>query len=451
MAGNLPEPDAPGALLRRLPAIGALLADPRLAGLPPALVADVARDVVGRARDAVRAGADTPDDVVADVLREVNGLLDGGLVPVHNATGVVLHTNLGRAPWSEAARDAANRAMGYADLELDLEHGRRGGRGARVAGLLRHLVGAEDALVVNNGAAGVLLAVTAFARGRDVLVSRGELVEIGGSFRIPDVVAACGARLVEVGTTNRTHERDYLQSSATDPALMLSVHPSNFRVQGFVTTLDRAARVKVAREVGVPVVEDQGSGDLDGRFGEPSVRDAVAAGVDVVVFSADKLLGGPQAGVLVGRAASIERLRRHPLYRALRVDKVVEAALGATLADWARGRPTPTEARVRADAAILEARAAALSALLAVNGVAHRVETDAGAVGGGARPDVALAGPVIAVPVSGADAAHRRLRTGRPAVVARIRDGALILDPRTLDDDALAAVASRVADAVGAG
>jgi L-seryl-tRNA(Ser) seleniumtransferase len=338
--------------------------------------------------------------------------------------------------------------MGTCNVEIDLDSGRRGGRLGRIPARCRALVGCEDAVVVNNGAAALLLALTALGHGREVLVSRGELVEIGGSFRVPDVVAAGGARLVEVGTTNRTRAGDYRAAATDRTAVLLSVHPSNFVVRGFVASPTRAERVAVARILGVPVVEDVGSGDLTGARGEPSVAEAVAAGVDVVVFSGDKLLGGPQSGFAVGRAEAIGRLRAHPLYRALRLDKVLLAAVEATLAEHLAGRETPVDAMLSLGEAALVARAEALREGLLAAGVDAAVRADEGATGGGARPDLALPGPVVSVRVPQVDAVARDLRLGEPAILARVADGALVLDPRTLPEEALPAVAARVAEAV---
>jgi L-seryl-tRNA(Ser) seleniumtransferase len=427
-------------LLRGLPAVDRL-AD-ALGGDDRALTVGAARQALDDARHALLAGADAVPDLVADARRHLEALTGRRLRRVINASGVVIHTNLGRAAWSPAAREAAAEAMGYAAVELDLDSGRRGGRLDGVRGLLRHLCGAPSALVVNNCAAAVLLTLTSLARGREVIVSRGELVEIGGSFRVPDVIASGGARLVEVGTTNRTRAADYAAAVTPHTALLLRVHPSNFRVVGFTESPDRRALAALARERGVPLVEDLGAGSLAGELGEPSVREVLAQGVDLVMFSGDKLLGGPQAGLVAGRADLIDTLRAHPLYRALRVDKVSLAALEATLADHAAGRPTPTTQRVHADPSALRARAERWCAVLGGALTPHD-----GAVGGGALPGQALPGWACRLQHPEPLAWARALRMGRPAVVARVHDGAVWLDPRCVDDDDDALLLRLVAEA----
>ncbi len=429
--------------LRDLPSVHAILSDPRVAGLPHDLLVSLARAALERARAALRDGGAAIPDVAGAVAADAARLLDGRLRRVINATGVVIHTNLGRAPWAPEAVAAAARAAGYTPVELDLSTGARGGRGEGVDALLRHLTGAEASLVVNNCAAAVLLALTALARGRDVIVSRGELVEIGGSFRVPDVIASGGARLVEVGTTNRTRASDFAAALGPDAAVLLRVHPSNFRIVGFTESADRDALVALAAERGLHVVEDLGSGSLDGDRGEPSVRAAVAAGVDVVVFSGDKLLGGPQAGLLVGRRDAIARLAAHPMQRALRVDKVTLAALEATLALHVRGVRTPVQEMLATADGVLAERAARLRGALEGLGVRAEVRADTSETGGGAHAGLGLPTWVVAVPGGAALAA--RLRAGDPSVVARVADDALLLDLRTLRPDELDEVAAQVA------
>lgn len=437
-------------LLRRLPKVDALLQEPRLAGFPRGVAVAAARRVLARLRASLQGGlTDLPDDLVARVETEAALLRRGRIRPVLNATGVVVHTNLGRSPWPDSAREGALQAMGYCNVEVDLATGKRGGRMDGLRSLVQALTGAEDALVVNNCAAAVLLALTALARDREVIVSRGELVEIGGSFRVPEVIASGGARLREVGTTNRTRLADYEAAIGPDTAVLLRVHPSNFRVVGFTEAASRAELVDLGRRAGVPVLEDLGSGSLDGLRGEPSIREAVAEGVDLALFSGDKLLGGPQAGVIVGQRASVERLRRHPLYRALRVDKVILAALERTLGDHLAGVLPPTLQMLTLGPEALGARADRLRDLLEAGGVSCAVGEDVGRVGGGALPGVALPGPVVRVRAGDVEELARRLRLGEPAVVARISDGALVLDPRTLAEEDLPRVASRVIDALG--
>lgn len=359
---------------------------------------------------------------------------------VINATGVILHTNLGRAPLSRAALDAMERVGGgYSALEFDLEAGTRGSRHEHVSALLRDLTGADDALVVNNNASAVLLALAALATGRDVVISRGELVEIGGGFRIPDVLRESGARLVEVGTTNRTYVEDYDRAIAEDAALVLRVHASNFQVVGFVHSPTLEELVALAHQRGLILVDDLGSGTLIAteQFGlahEPTVQESTSAGADLVCFSGDKLLGGPQAGLLVGRKEVIDRLRRHPLVRALRPDKATLAALSATLAHYARGealREIPVWRMISADAATIHRRAEALAA--GSDGVCSVVETRA-AVGGGSLPGSTLPSFALAVDRadgSAAEIAHR-LRSWRVPIVSRVADNRALLDLRTV-------------------
>jgi len=433
-------------LLRTLPGVDALAA--QVPGTPRVAVA-AARQVVAEARAAILAGsqANAPD-LVARATARAQALGAGRLRPVLNATGVVVHTNLGRAPWSAAARDAAVRAAGYCDLELRLDTGTRGGRLRGLRAQLQALTGAEDALVVNNNAAAVLLALTALARDREVVVSRGELVEIGGSFRVPDVIASGGARLVEVGTTNRTRAADYEAAIGDQTGVLLRVHTSNFRIIGFTEAPDRAALVSLGKRTGVPVVEDVGAGSIEGLADELAIREVVAAGVDVVCFSGDKLLGGPQAGVLVGRSAVISRLRAHALYRALRVDKVVLAALEATLGAHLAGDAPPALAMITVSPDVLHARATALVGLLADRGLTAQVLPSVGFVGGGALPGQELPGFGVRLQVTGVEGLARALRMGSPAVVPRRHQGALWLEVRTLADDELATVADRVAAAI---
>ena len=374
-----------------------------------------------------------------------------GLRPVLNATGVVLHTNLGRAPLApEALARVEAVARGYSNLELDLESGERGSRFAPLLEPLRTLTGAEDAMVVNNCAAATLLVLTALAEGREVVVSRGELVEIGGGFRIPDVMRESHATLVEVGTTNRTRRADYERALSPSTALVAKVHRSNFALVGFTeeTTVEELARLCQPR--GVPLFVDAGSGllsplDLPGATGEPTMRGHVEAGADLVAFSGDKLLGGPQAGIVVGRAFWISRLRAHPLARALRVDKLTVAALEATLrmVQDGRGDEIPARALALAPEPVLHARADALRRHLEDAGVDARVVHVEGQVGGGTLP---LARPRswACVLEGEAEAFATRLRTGEPSVLARIEEGRLVLDLRCIEDPDVAPLAAAV-------
>jgi L-seryl-tRNA(Ser) seleniumtransferase len=427
--------------LRDLPSVDRLLADPRLASEPRPLALAAARTVLDRARAAIRAGED-PGDPVEAVLSELADVRRPRLRRVLNATGVLVHTNLGRAPLPAAALDrVVEVGAAYSTLELDLATGARGSRQDHVAEALCRLTGAEAALVVNNNAAAMLLVLAALAEGREVLVSRGELIEIGDGFRIPDVLARSGARLVEVGATNRTRAGDYERAVTRDTALLLRVHQSNFRVVGFTERPPLAELADLAARHELPLVDDLGSGALVDLGDEPTPASSLAAGADLVCFSGDKLLGGPQAGIVVGRAALIERCRRHPLQRALRADKLTLAALEGTLSvylDPARARDEIPVLRMLSEPlAEVRMRAERLAAL-----VGGDVEETVARVGGGALPLADV--PSYACAVEEALAA--RLREGDPPVIALVRDGRTLLDVRALDD----AEIDEVAAAVGA-
>ena len=425
--------------LRDLPSVDVLLGDGRLAAEPRPLALAAARAALERAREEVRAGLD-PGDLVERVLAELATARRPALRRVLNATGVIVHTNLGRAPLPAAALErVAAVGAGYSNLEYDLAEGVRGSRQDHLAALLRRLTGAEAALVVNNNAAAVLLALAALAEGREVLVSRGELIEIGDGFRIPDVLLRSGARLVEVGTTNRTRSADYERAIGAETALLLRVHQSNFRVGGFTEQPRVAELAAVAARHGLPLVDDLGSGALVEAEGEPTPMGSLAAGADLVCFSGDKLLGGPQTGIVVGRAELVEQLRRHPLQRALRADKLSLAALEGTLGLYL-GRPEeiPVLRMLREPADAVRARAERLA--LAVAG---EVEETVARVGGGALPLAEL--PSFACAVEEELAAA--LRVGEPAVVGVVRDGRTLLDCRTLSDGEAAEVAEAVAAA----
>ncbi len=427
--------------LRDLPSIDRLLRS--VPELPRELALLQARALVAE----VRAGAEPPEDWVEALRARVAAAARPHLRRVINATGIVLHTNLGRAPLGRrAVRAVTDIAEGYSNLELDLATGERGERLSGVAPLLRALTGAEDAVVVNNCAAAVLLMLTATAQGREVVVSRGELVEIGGAFRIPEVITACGARLREVGATNRTRAKDLAAGVNVDTAAILRVHPSNFKQVGFVEQPSRADTAAVAREAGVLYLEDLGSGALLEGLGEPAVREVVAAGADLVCFSGDKLLGGPQAGIVVGRATLVARLRRHPLYRALRCDRLVLAALEATLRDVQAGVATPVEAMLRASAEQHRVRSESFAARLAAVGIAADVLPDEGFSGGGSAPGEGFPTWVVSPRVASATTVSRRLRAGDTPVIARIRDDRLRLDLRAV----LPEEESRLLDAVRA-
>jgi L-seryl-tRNA(Ser) seleniumtransferase len=420
--------------LRDLPSVDELVRD-----LDDPLAVDAARSVLARAREEIQAGGD-PGDLAERLRAELAAVRAPSFRRVLNATGVIVHTNLGRAPLApEALARVQEAARGYSNLELDLDDGERGSRQDHLAELLRRLTGAEAALVVNNNAAAVLLALAALGEGREVVVSRGELLEIGDGFRIPEVLARSGARLVEVGTTNRTRAADYERAIGTETALLLRVHQSNFRVVGF-TELPRLAELAaIAHRHELPLVDDLGSGALGEIPGEPSARESLAAGADLVCFSGDKLLGGPQAGIVAGRADLVERLRRHPLQRAMRVDKLTLAALEGTL-QLHLDAPAriPVLRMLGEDAGVVRARAERLAEL-----TGGTVEETVARVGGGALPLAEL--PSFACALDEALAAP--LRTGEPPVVGIVRDGKLLLDCRTLADDELFEVAAAVAAA----
>jgi L-seryl-tRNA(Ser) seleniumtransferase len=373
----------------------------------------------------------------------------GSLRPVINATGVVIHTNLGRAPIAAAAIDrVADIARGYSNLEYDIAAGARGSRTVHAESLLLALTGAEAAIVVNNNAAAALLILTGLAAGREVVISRGELVEIGGGFRVPDVMRQSGAVLREVGTTNRTRVSDYVAAVSPATAMFLRVHPSNFRIEGFTERPGLDELIAAARAMKVAVIEDLGSGCLvDDLRDEPSVQSSVAAGVDVVCFSGDKLLGGPQAGIIAGRKDLVDRLRTHPLMRALRVDKITLAVLEATLAEYAAGRAAdtvPVQRMLHTTAEEIESRAQALAAILAANGWRVALISGSSAVGGGSAPGVQLPTVLVSIERGGesAGATEQWLRSLDPPVIARIEHDRVLLDLRTVLPDQDAQLAS---------
>ena len=445
--------------LRSLPSVEAVAA--RLDGVPHAVAVRAAREAIAERREAIGAGAAASlEDLERDARERAGAALRSRLRPAINATGVIVHTNLGRAPLAPAAIDAIERvAAGYSNLEYDLIEGRRGSRQAHVEALLRELTGAEAAAVVNNCAAAALLATAALAGGREVIVSRGQLIEIGGSFRVPEVVAQSGARLVEVGTTNRTRLEDYERAVGPDTGAILRAHPSNFRALGFVEDVPIEDLCALGERVGVPMIDDVGSGVLAERIpelsDEPPIRRSVAAGCTLVCFSGDKLLGGPQAGVLLGTAAAVGLCRAHPLARAVRPDKLSLAALEATLSLYldpgTARREVPVLRMLTAGGEELRGRAETMRRMLEESGAQARVITAAAKVGGGALPLLELEGPVCAVDPGhvALDELVRRLGRGEPPVVGRLREGWLLLDPRTLSDGDAAAAARAVAAALG--
>jgi L-seryl-tRNA(Ser) seleniumtransferase len=437
--------------LRALPSVDLVLRQPDAVLLASraghAVAAAAARDVLARHRAAVAAGADAP--TAAAVAAEALAGEAPHLRSVVNATGVIVHTNLGRAPLAaDAVAAATSIAAGYSNLELDLGSGCRGSRQDAIAPLVCELTGAEAGLAVGNNAGALVLVLSALAAGREVVVSRGQLVEIGDGFRIPDILTATGARLVEVGATNRTTIRDYERALSADTALLLRVHPSNFRVVGFTEEVDIAALAELGARHDLPVLDDLGSGLLvpdPVLAGEPDAAQAIAAGASLVCFSADKLLGGPQAGIIAGRADLVERVRRHPLARALRIGKLAAAALEATLRlhrdpDLARAA-IPVLRMAHDPLDLVRARAARIATACGGEVVATEAR-----VGGGSLPTLAIESAACAVAdPHGALAAA--LRTGDPAVIARVEDGRLLLDARTIFDAQVDAVVAALAAA----
>ena len=451
---------------RSIPSVDRVLAEPALAGLLAGyrrdIVVSAVRERIGLARAAVARGEAPPTaaDVAQAVATGMEAQWASWPTPVINATGVILHTNLGRAPLSvESLRAVAAAAEDYSDLELELDEGKRGSRHTAIARLLRQLTGAEDAMAVNNNAGAMLLGLAAVAAGKEVIVSRGEASEIGGGFRIPDVLAQSGAKLVEVGTVNRTYDRDYANAVTENTAALLLVHRSNFQVIGFTHEPALADVAAVGAAYGVPVLHDLGSGALldTAEFGighELMPQESLAAGSDLVFFSGDKLLGGPQAGLVVGRADLVAKLKAHPLARALRADKLTLAALHETFMHYVRGEAkekTPVWRMIAASREELDLRATALANLI---GKTAMVVDGASALGGGSLPADGLPSRIVSIDASsvgGPDELARRLRTGSPAVMARIEDDRLLLDPRTVSPARDADLARAVASALDAG
>ena len=442
-------------LLRQRPAVRALEAR-----FGAEATVDALRSAAAEARAAIAGGDASLSTASAVTVRleelaaaQLGAAFRPSLEPVINATGVVIHTNLGRSPLAEPAiARVVEVARGYSTLEYDLDRGGRGRRDVHAEALLCRLTGAEAAVVVNNNAAATLLVLAALAAGREVIVSRGELVEIGGGFRVPDVMAQSGASLREVGTTNKTRASDYGAAVSDRTGLILRVHPSNFRIEGFTERPTLTELVALGKKLNIPVAEDLGSGHLAGvRPGsdldrlEPSVEETIRAGIDVCCFSGDKLLGGPQAGIIVGRAALIARIRAHPLMRALRVDKMTYAALEATLTEYAAGRAAmtvPVRRMLTMTADEVRARAQSLTATInARTGWRAEIVAGASAVGGGSAPGVELPTWLVAIAHDdlSASAIEQRLRRLTPPVIARIDADRVILDLRTvaLEHDAV--------------
>ncbi len=451
--------------LRNLPSVDRLLQKAPVAELVARwgheLTVEAAREALDAARQAILGGGEGPpvEALARDVSERLADRLRPTLRPAINATGVIVHTNLGRAPLSAEARAAMDAvALGYSNLEYDLAAGRRGSRYVHAEDLLCRLTGAEAALVVNNNAAAVLLVLMCFARGREVILSRGQLVEIGGGFRIPDVMRQSGATLVEVGTTNRTYARDY-EAAITEsaaPAALMRVHRSNFRLLGFTHEPELAEMVELANEHGLLLFDDLGSGTLldtapYGLAHEPTLQESVAAGASLVSCSGDKLLGGPQAGLILGKADLIARLKKFPLTRALRVDKTTLAGLQATLRHYLLGEvpdKVPVWRMIGQSEGELADRAGAWVRELETRGVGAEVLPGQSTVGGGSLPGETLPTRLVALAVDSPDAVAARLRAGEPPIVVRIEADRPVLDPRTVLPEQETTLLERVAEAV---
>lgn len=449
MAGNGQESPAS---LRTLPSVDRLLQEPRtqelLAEYGRPLTVEALRTALNNAREQLLAGAlsQAPSsfDLINDVQTELAANLAPTLNPVINASGVIIHTNLGRAPLSLAALEAAQAvAPSYATLEYDPVQGVRGSRAVHAEGLLKHITGAEAALVVNNNAAAVLLMLTALCHDREVIISRGQLIEIGGGFRVPDVMAQSGGRLVEVGTTNRTHLRDYENAVNENTAAILVAHPSNYRVIGFTSEPALSELAELAHAHHISLLYDQGSGALldvtpYGLDAEPTVRDGLLAGADIIAFSGDKLLGGPQAGILCGKADLISRLKQHPLARAVRSDKLCLAALSATLLHYIKDEAEteiPVWQMIARSVESIAAEAQSWVARLAEEGLVAELIDGRSRVGGGSLPGTSLPTKLVAITHGDAESLAMRLRTAAAPVISRIQDGRVLLDPRTVLPD----------------
>ena len=456
-------------LLRNLPSVERVVSSDILAAAVATYdrewLVDLTRDALAQARQDILAGGEPSclDDIAEAVRHAVDELVTPSPRPLINATGVVIHTNLGRAPLSKSAIAAADAvSRGYSDLEIDLESGRRGSRQAHLQSLLRQITGAEAALVVNNNASALLLGLSALAAGREVIVARGEAVEIGGGFRIPDVLRQSGCTLVDVGTTNRTYVRDYADAVTDDTAAFLKAHASNFRVEGFTAAVAERDLVELAERTGIPVLHDVGSGALlpTERYGlahEPTPQEAIAAGIGLVFFSGDKLLGGPQAGIVVGKRELVGRLERHPLARAVRIDKMSLASLTATLTHYLSGNAeseVPVWRMISAPAMEIKSRAERWrDAVSGSSGYETAVVPARSAIGGGSLPGETLDSWALSISANGAghspESLLSTLRSRSTPVIARIEDDSVRLDPRTVlpeqDDDITRAIAEALA------
>ena len=425
---------------RHIPRTDALLAEPEVSKAVDGLGLNVVRGVVRHVQDRARQGDIPPCEVLDHVLTALGNTRTSSLTPVLNATGVIIHTNLGRAPLSAAARDAVADAAGYVDLEMDLESGVRSRRAAALrSALLEAVPAAEDALVVNNCAAALLLASTVFSATGSVVISRGEMIEIGAGFRLPDLMESAGAQLLEIGSTNRTHLSDYEHALESDVGCVLKVHPSNYIVSGFTSAVTVPELAKLCRERGIPLVVDVGSGLLQPDPvlpDEPDINTSLKQGADLVLASGDKLLGGPQAGIILGKQELVSKLARHPLARAVRADKLTIAALEATV----RAGTSPVAEALHLNVEQLRARTERLAAALGVPLVEHD-----GRAGGGGGVEVPLPGFALKLPQDLAP----KLRTGKPAVLPRVHEGACLIDLRCIPEDHDDVVLAAIQQAMG--
>ncbi len=446
--------ETPQQELRRLPAVNDLLqtspGQQLIASYSYTLTLRAVREILADVRVAIRGGAPCPsqEELIRKIAEHLEQSQQAHLRPLINATGVIINTNLGRAPLSKAALAAVSEiGSGYNNLEYDLEAGERGSRHTHVAALLRELTGAEAALVTNNNAAAVLLALSTLAQGHEVVISRGQLVEIGGGFRIPDVMRQSGCQLIEVGTTNRTRLRDYKEAITERTALLLTVHPSNFLITGFTESTPTKELVELARSAGLLVMNDLGSGCLlssehYGLAHEPTPQESIRAGIDLVCFSGDKLLGGPQAGILVGRAEVIARLAKHPLMRAVRIDKMTLAALEATLRHYQRGEAAehiPVWQMIAARPEQLKQRASHWMQQLRAQGIEAHLQVGESTIGGGSLPGETLPTTLLALEEGkqryALEEIAKRLRSHRIPIIGRILRNNLLFDPRTVFEE----------------
>ena len=449
--------------LRKLPSVDRLLQEEAVAALAERwgheLTVETAREALEAARDAIRRGEPSPqpETLALQVGERLVAKLQPTLRPAINATGVIVHTNLGRAPLSAEARSAMDAvALSYSNLEYDLQAGRRGSRYVHAEELLCRLTGAEAALVVNNNAAALLLVLMAFARGREVIISRGQLVEIGGGFRIPDVMRQSGATLVEVGTTNRTYVRDYAEAITEATVALMRVHRSNFRLTGFVHEPALSEMVGLAAERDLLLLDDLGSGTLldtvpYGLAHEPTIQESVMAGATLVSCSGDKLLGGPQAGIILGQASAITTLKKFPLTRALRVDKTTLAGLQATLRHYLLGEAAdkvPVWRMISQEEPTLQRRARKWARKLGNLGLAAQAVPGRSTVGGGSLPGETLPTRLVILDVDSPDTVSANLRAGAPPIITRIEDDRLVLDPRTVLPEQEATLLRLVAEAI---